>query len=118
MGTIKLIFGIGMIVAIIVGGVALVPPYLANYQFEDALNNEALAATYSTKSEEDIKNIVYKRAQDMDIPLTREGIRVQRVGMQGTGSLAIDASYTVHVNLPGYPMDLNFHAATKNKGVW
>jgi hypothetical protein len=118
MGTIKLIVGIALIIAVIGGGVALVPPYLANYQFEDAINNEALAATYSTKSEEDIKRIVYKRAQEMEIPLTPEGIRVQRVGMQGTGSLAIEASYTVHVNLPGYPMDLNFHAATKNKGVW
>jgi hypothetical protein len=118
MGTIKLIVGIGLIIVVIVGGVALVPPYLSNYQFEDALNNEALAATYSTKSEDDIKGIVYKKAQEMEIPLTPEGIRVQRVGTQGTGSLAIEASYTVHVNLPGYPMDLNFHAATKNKGVW
>ena|SRR5262249_27003696 len=118
MGTIKAIIGIGAVVAVIIVGVELLPPYFANYQFEDALNTEALAATYSTKSDDDIRGNVLKRAQELDIPVNREQIKVQRTGSQGVGTLAIAADYTVHVNLPGYPMDLNFRAETKNKGVW
>ncbi|HKN34697.1 MAG TPA: hypothetical protein VJX16_15770 [Terriglobales bacterium] len=118
MGTFKLILGIGLIVGLIVVGVQVIPPYFTNYQFEDELNNEALAATYSNKSEEDIRGIVYKKAKDMDIPLTPEQIKVHRTGTQGTGSLFIEVNYTVHVALPGYPLDLNFHAATKNKGLY
>ncbi len=118
MGTIKLVLGIAVIVALVVAGAAIVPPYFDNYQFEDAINTEALAATYSSKSDEDIRGIVYKKAKEMDIPVTPEQIKVHRVGSQGTGTLAIEADYTVHVDLPGYPLDLNFHAATKNKGIY
>jgi len=118
MTSIKLILGIGLFVVAIIVGVAFIPPYFTNYQFEDALNNEALAATYSSKTEEDIRGIVYKTAKEMEIPLTPEQIKVRRMGSYGQGTLVIEANYTVHVSLPGYPVDLNFHAATKNKGVY
>jgi len=117
MGTVKLIFGLLLIISVITVGVAILPAYMSNYQFEDVLNNEAVAATYSTKTEDEIKIIVLKKAQEMEIPLTAEQIKVQRSGYQGSGSLIIDTHYTVHVELPGYPLDLNFRAATKNKGV-
>lgn len=118
MGTVKAIVGIGIIVLMVIVAIQLIPPYFDNYQFEDTINTEALAATYSTKSDEDIRDIVYKKAKEMEIPLTPEQIKVHRVGSQGTGTLSIEANYTVHVNLPGYPMDLAFHAATKNKGIY
>jgi len=118
MGTLKAIVGFVAIVGAFFALFQVIPPYFANYQFEDALNNEALAATYSTKTDEDVRSIVLKKAQELELPLTREQIKVQRTGTQGVGSLAIAADYTVHVNLPGYPMELNFRAETKNKGVW
>ena len=118
MSTFRLIVGVLLFVAVIVVGIQVVPPYFTNYQFEDELNNAALTATYSTKSEEDIRTLVYNKAKEMEIPITPEQIKVQRVGTQGTGTLAIEADYTVHVNLPGYPFDLPFHATTKNKGIY
>jgi hypothetical protein len=118
MGTFKLILGITLIIGIIVVGVQVIPPYFANYQFEDDINNEALTATYSNKTEDDIRDLIYKKAKDMDIPITPKQIVVHRSGGQGTGTLMIEANYTVHVSLPGYPLDLNFHAATKNKGLY
>ncbi len=118
MSTVKLIFGIAVIAAVMIIGFQLLPPFMNNYQFEDALNNEALAATYSNKSEDDIRDIAYKAAKEMDIPIKPEQIRVIRAGGMGTGTLTIEANYTVHVDLPGYPLDLNFHAATKNKGIY
>ena len=118
MGTIKMILGIALVVGLIGVGIAVVPPYFNNYQFEDALNTEALAATYSSKSDDDIRGIVFKKAKEMDIPIAPEQIKVHRAGSQGTGTLAIEANYTVHVDLPGYPLDLDFHAATKNKGIY
>jgi len=36
----------------------------------------------------------------------------------GTGTVDIEANYIVHVNLPGYPMDLHFDASARNKGVF
>ena len=34
------------------------------------------------------------------------------------GSISIDAPYSVHVNLPGYPMDLNFDPSSANRSVF
>jgi hypothetical protein len=54
----------------------------------------------------------------MDIPITKEQIKVVRNGVVGTGTVEIEAAYVVHVNLPFYPMDLNFNASARNKGVF
>ena len=56
-----------------------------------------------------------RKQQGLDIPLTKDQIKVQRHGTQGTGSLTISAPYTVHLDLPGYPVDLHFDASTENK---
>lgn len=113
----RLAIGIIFIVAALVFGIAFVPPYWANYQFEDAIKTEALMSTNSTKSEDAIRDTVYKKAQELEIPVQRDSIKVVRVGGMGTGSVTIDVPYTVDINLPGYSMQLNFDAATKNKGV-
>jgi hypothetical protein len=115
MGTVKLIFGIFVIVAAIYLGSAFVPVYYANYQFQDMVKTEALLQTYTTKPEADIRDTLFKQAQGLEIPLTRDQIKVQRHGTTGTGSLMIEVPYAVHVNLPGYPLDLHFDASTDNK---
>jgi hypothetical protein len=115
MGTLKLIIGIFVIVASIYMGVELVPPYYANYEFQDAIKTEALTSTYTPKSETDIQNAVFKLAQGYDIPLTKDGIKVRRAGSQNVGSVSIEAPYTVHLDVPGYPFDLHFDPNTENK---
>ncbi len=118
MGTLKFLLGASLIGAFIVIALFLIPPYFANYQFQDEMKTEAMTLTYTSKNEEEIRQIIYKKATDMEIPITPQQITVERTGSQGTGSLFIDASYTVHVNLPGYPFDLPLHATTKNKGLY
>jgi hypothetical protein len=118
MGTIRLILGFGAVAAAIVFGIAVIPPYFANYQFEDMLKNEALAATYSARSEEDIKGVILKKAKDLDIPLTEKQLKVSRTGTSGAGTLTISADYTIPVSLPGFETKLEFHPSSTNKGVF
>jgi len=88
-------------------------------QFEDSIQEEALPSTYGTKTEDAIRDAVFKKAQDLEIPLTREQIKVQRTGSgQGSGTVSIEADYSVHVDLPGYPLDLHFAPSSRNKGVF
>jgi hypothetical protein len=115
MGTVKLVLGIFVIVAGIYLGAALAPVYYSNYQFRDDVRTEATLETYTSKPEDAIRDAILKKAQSLDIPLTRDQIKVQRHGTQGTGSLTISAPYTVHIDLPGYPLDLHFDASTENK---
>lgn len=115
MGTIKLGIGLGVVVVAVYLGASLIPVYYSNYQFQDVIKTEATLETYTTKPEADIQDTIFKKAQDLEIPLAKEQIRVQRRGVQGTGSLTIVAPYTVHVVLPGYPLDLHFDPSTENK---
>ena len=114
----KMVFGILIIVGAVILIATLAPPYFSNYQFQDALKTESQMSTYTTKTEDVIRDEVFKKAQDMDIPITREQIKVVRNGVVGTGTVDIEASYIVHVNLPGYPVDLHFDASARNKGVF
>jgi len=118
MSTLKLVLGFGVFVAMIVVGIKVIPPFFANYQFEDTLKAEAVQATYSTHTEEDIRNSVVKHAHEYDIPLTPQQVHVTRTGGFGTGTLNIDAEYSVPVDLPGYSTTLNFHPSSSNKGVF
>jgi len=115
MGTIKLGIGLAVIVVAVYLGAELIPVYYNNYQFKDVIKTEATLETYTTKPETDIQEMIFKKAQDLEIPLSREQIKVQRHGVTGTGSLTIVAPYTVHVELPGYPLDLHFDPSTENK---
>jgi hypothetical protein len=113
----KLFFGLFIVAAALYLGVELVPPYYTNYEFQDAIQAAALFGTNSTQTADAIGDGVFKKAQELEIPLTREQIKVQRVGPMGGGFVTIEAPYTVHLNLVGYPLDLHFDAVTKNKGV-
>jgi hypothetical protein len=118
MGTIKLILVLGLLGGLAYIAAEIIPPYFANYEFQDTLDTEARLGTYSTKGDEVIRDAVFKRAQELELPLTRDQIKVQRTGGPGTGSVLIETSYSVHVELPYYPMDLEFHPQSKNRGAF
>lgn len=115
MGTIKMIFGILFIVTCVIVGAELIPVYYANYEFQDVIKTEATLQTYTTKPEADIQDQIFKKAQELQIPLNKEQIKVSRKGTTGTGSLTILAPYVVHIDLPVYPLDIHFDPSTENK---
>jgi hypothetical protein len=118
MGTIKLFLGVFVIVGGMYVAIKVAPPYFYNYEFQDDIRDEATRDSYSPKTEGDIRQAVLKKAQHYDIPLTEDGIQVQRLGSGYSGTVIIKAPYIVHVDLPGYPLDLHFDASTENKGVF
>ena len=118
MGTIKMFLGLFVIVGVLYTTIKLIPPYFENYQFQDAIKDEAVRDSYAPKSEDDIRTTVLKKAQELEIPISEEGIRVTRQGNQFSGTVIIHAAYVVHVDMPGYPLDLHFDASTENKGVF
>jgi hypothetical protein len=111
MKALKAMFGIALIVAALLVVTKLVPPYFHNYQIEDIMADEARINTYTAKPAEAMKDSVYRKCQEFEIPVTRDQVNVLRDGQ----SVTIWMDYTVHVDLPGYPMDLQFHPSTKNK---
>ncbi|MGA2979296.1 MAG: hypothetical protein ABSD76_06865 [Terriglobales bacterium] len=118
MGTLKLALGVAVFGALILVGIKIIPPFFSNYELEDSLKTEALQATYSTRTEDDIREAVIKEARKYDIALTPKQVSVSRVGGFASGTLAIEADYSVPIELPGYSTTIEFHPSTKNKGVF
>jgi hypothetical protein len=118
MGSFKLVVGLLTIGAVVYLIAELAPPFFSNYQFEDVIKTEAQMGTYSTKSDDIIRDEVFKKAQELDVPIVKEQIKIRRVGSAYAGSVSIEAPYTVHLNLPGYPLDLNFDPSSTNKSVF
>jgi hypothetical protein len=110
MKSFRAIAGIALIVAVVYATFMLVPPYYSNYQFQDVINSEARMNSYTQKTEDDMREYVWRKAKQFGIPVTRDQINVKRDGQ----SVAISVDYQVHVDLPGYPLDLQFHTASKN----
>jgi hypothetical protein len=118
MATVKLVFFMALFGLAGLVGLKIIPPYFSNYELEDAMKTESVQATYSTRSEDDIRESIIKQAHNYDIALTPKQVKVSRVGGFGTGSLNIEAEYSVPVELPGYSTTLNFHPSSSNKGVY
>jgi hypothetical protein len=118
MATLKLLLGVGVMVAVGFLGLKFLPPYFTNYQFEDYIKETALHSTYTALSEDDIRDQVVKQAKDYDIDLTPRQVHVSRTGDYGSGTLSIEADYSVAVNLPGYSATLEFHPSSNNRGVF
>ena len=118
MDTLKLVLTFGVLLALGVVGLKVIPPCYSNYQFEDTIKQDALQATYTSRSVDDIRATVIKHAQEYDIALTPAQVRVTRTGGFGTGVLEIDAQYSVPLQFPGYTTSIDFHPSTSNKGVF
>ncbi len=115
MKTIKALFGLAIVVCGFYLAWKVLPPYFNNYQFESEIESQSRTLSYANppKSESEMKDIIARKAHEFDIPITSDQVKVDRSGQE----LAISAEYTIHVDIPVYPFDLHFNAATKNKKI-
>ena len=113
MRPVKAILAVVVVVAMFIAAFRVVPPYFNNYQLQDEIESIARLNTYSNKSEDEIRDMVLKKAKEYEVPVTAEQVKVNRTGQE----IAISAKYMVHVNLPGYPLDLHFNPHTANAGA-
>lgn len=107
-------FGLVLIAAMIFVSIRLLPPYITNYQFQDAMDTLARTATYSTITEADLRKEVMKEARSMGIPLEDRQVTVQKT----TGSsVAIAIRYEVPVDLLARKVVLKFETAAGNRNI-
>lgn len=112
MSTLRSLLGLLIIVGTLFAGWKLAQPYYANFQFEEAIDDAARAGTMNAeRSEQDILNEVLDRARELKVPIKSEAVQVQRVNNE----VLVWGEYTVHVDLPIYPVDLRFQPASKSK---
>ncbi len=112
----RIAFALTFIVSIIFLGLKFVPVYYGNYNFKDYVEDESRRTSYSpTSTEDSIRDEVFKKAQEYDIPLTKEDIKVSKGSGGGIQAVVISADYTVHLDLLVTSTDLHFSVASQNK---
>ncbi len=117
MGTIKGLLGLLAIAAVVVGIFQVAPPMLANYSFQDDLRTIAMMnGGSSTRTDDEIRNDVLRKAKDHNLPLTEKQVMVQRISTPGVNAVYVAADYTVTIDLPGYSFDMRFTPSSGNRG--
>jgi|SRR5215469_259500 len=91
----------------------LVPPYSAEYQLADKMQEIARFGIVQRQTEEQIRDTVFKTIQDLEIPATREDIKVTAGGSKVT----ISVDYKVPVDLMVYKVELHFTPSSENKSL-
>ena len=106
-----------IVTAILVIGVIVawkvVPPYSAEYQLADKIQEIARFAVVNRQTEEQIRETVFKTIQDLEIPAKREDIKVTA----STSKVTILVDYTVPVDILMYHVDLHFTPSSENKSL-
>jgi len=113
-GKLKNIIVIAVIVLLIYSAVKIVPPYFADYQLSDKMQEQARFAVVNRYSEEQIRETLFRTIQELDIPAKREDIKI----VASNAIVKISLKYTVPVDLFFYHLDLNFSPSSENKALF
>jgi hypothetical protein len=91
----------------------LLPPYIAEYQLSDKMQEQAKFAVVNRYSEEQIRDTIFKEAQGLDVPIQKEEIKV----FASPSVVRISLDYRVPVDMGVYKMELHFTPSSENKSL-
>jgi hypothetical protein len=106
----KTILTLLIVAFLIFCGVKIIPAFFANYQLQDSMDTEARFAIAEHKAEDQIREDIWKRVQDLDIPAKKENIKVS----SEQRSVNISLDYVIPVDLRIYQFNLEFHPHSDN----
>jgi len=110
-GRLKAIVYFAILIVAVLAAVKIVPPFVADYQLKDKMNEAAKFAIVNRYTEDQIKDNIFHTIQDLDIPATRDDVKVANTNH----GIEITVSYTVPVDLVVYKTDLNFNTSSEGR---
>jgi hypothetical protein len=112
-GKLKAIVVTAILLLGVIAGVKVIPPYVAEYQLNDKIQEIARFGIVEHSTEDQIKDKVMKTIEDLEIPATKDNIKVTA----GTQRVTISVDYTVPVDIFFYHVDLHFTPSSENKSL-
>lgn len=109
----KAIFWIVVLVLVVYILFKVSPHFINNYELKDMMGTEARFASVGTRSVEDVREAVWKKMQELDIPAEKSDIKVEKVERR----VRISVHYVVEVEFPGYTLKIPFENDIDNRGV-
>jgi predicted membrane protein len=113
-GKLKAVIYLAILLLIIYSAVKIIPIYVSNYQLTDKMQEQARFAVVNRYTEEQIRDNIFKAAQELEIPAKRDAIKV----FTTNAVVKISLEYTVPVDLLFYHMDLHFAPSSENKALF
>jgi hypothetical protein len=109
-GRLKAVVYFAILIVAVFAAIKIVPPYVADYQLKDKMNEQARFAIVNRYTEDQIKDNIFHTIQDLDIPAKRDDVKVTNT----FHGIEISVHYSVPVDFLFYKTDLNF--ATSSEG--
>jgi len=106
----RLAAGVLVLLALVGFGVALIPLYYRNYQFQGYVSAAAQRVENQTKSDDVLREWLVEKADSLKLPVKAADVHIQR----SVDGLRIDVQYAVRVDFPGYTVNLHFDPAAGN----
>lgn len=113
-GALKAVLWTAVLVYVAFAGYKIIPVYIANYQLVDKMQEEARFGVVNRYSEDQIRDIIFKEVQELEIPAKKEEIKV----LASQQLVRISLDYTVPVDLLVYRMQLHFTPSSENRALF
>jgi hypothetical protein len=115
---VKYVFWIAIVVALAMAVWKIAEPEITNILFQDELRDSAAQLGWRTgvapvNSDDDLRNIVIRKAEKHDIRLDPKQVTVQHSGTGEYTVWYIAVDYMVRVDLLVYSFNMNFHPTSK-----
>ena len=110
----QVLFALALTAALFVAGIRIIPVYISAFKLEDEVRNKCKFAPVERKSPEVVREELFKEAQDLGLPVSREQIQVSPIGGAG---LKISIRYTVPVDLILFNINLPFDYTADSKSA-
>lgn len=111
-GHMKAIIAIAILFLLAYSAIKVIPHFVNDYDLRDHMDQTARFAAVGNQTEQQIRESVWKKVQELEIPATPDALKVSK----GNRRVQVSLQYTVEVSLLGYPLKLNFHPEVDNKG--
>ena len=112
-GKLKAIIYTLILFAAVFAAVKVVPIYVAEYQLNDKITEQARFAVVNRYSEDQVRDIIFKVVQDLDIPANREDIKVQNTNH----GILISVNYSVPVDFKVYKTQISFSPSSEGRDL-
>lgn len=110
-GRLKALLYLAFLIIAVFVAFKTVPTYVANYQLKDKMTEQARFAIVNRYSEDQIKDNIFRTIQDLDIPATRDDVKVTNTNH----GIAITVDYSVPVDFLVYKTELNFDTSSEGR---
>ena len=108
-GKLKAIIYTLILASAVYAAVKIVPVYVAEYELKDKITEQARFAIVNRYTEDQVRDIIFKVIQDLDIPANREDIKVQNTNH----GVMITVNYSVPVDFKVYKTEFNFSPSSE-----